>query len=237
MREKEKMRAMDGEGQKTSLDHVLPGNPLRGFTLLFRSRYLLGQAAYMLLMTWIATIFYFLQTDLIARTFPAVENRTIAFADVDLFVNAASAAILIFGLGRLLQRFGVTASLMLTPIMMAAACLAIAVAPSFLLVQAGRAMQRISQYAIARPSREVLFTVVDQQSKYKAKNVIDTTVYRFGDLTAAWLQAGLRAIGFGIVGVMGFGIAVSLVWGLVAAMMGRRYEALGGTRRATVAAE
>lgn len=237
MREKEKLRAMGDGGQTTSLDHVLPGDPLRGFALLFRSPYLLGQAAYMLLMTWIATIFYFLQTDVIARTFPAVESRTIAFADVDLFVNAASAAILIFGLGRVLQRFGVTASLMLTPIIMAGACLAIAIAPSFLLVQTGRAMQRISQYAIARPSREVLFTVVDQQSKYKAKNVIDTSVYRFGDLTAAWLQTGLRTVGFGLVGVMSFGVAISLVWGLVAAMMGRRYEALGGARQAIVAAE
>ena len=68
------------------------------------------------------------------------------------------------------------------------------------MVQAARALQRISQYAIARPSREVLFTVIDQQSKYKAKNVIDTVVYRFGDLTAAWMQAGLRAGGFGYAG-------------------------------------
>jgi AAA family ATP:ADP antiporter len=177
-------------------------------------------------MTWIATIFYFLQTDIIARTFPAVESRAVAFADVDLFVNAASAAVLVFGLGRALPRFGVTASLVLTPFLMAAMCLAIALAPGFLLIQSGRAVQRVSQYAIARPSREVLFTVVDQQSKYKAKNVIDTAVYRFGDLTAAWLQTGLRAAGLGIAGIMVFGIAVSAAWAVVASAMGRRYEAL-----------
>ena len=105
------------------------------------------------------------------------------------------------------------------------------------MVQAARALQRISQYAIARPSREVLFTVVDQQSKYKAKNVIDTVVYRFGDLTAAWMQAGLRAGGFGLVGAMTVGVAVSAAWGFVALVLGRRYEALrGGTRDAAVAA-
>src|SRR5262249_42658387 len=152
---------------------------------------LLNQAAFMLLMTWIATIFYFLQTDIIARTFPAVESRAVAFADVDLFVNIASALILIFGLSRLLQRFGVTPSLLLTPLLMGLMCLGIAIAPSFALIQAGRSAQRITQYGVARPSREVLFTVVDQQSKYKAKNVIDTTVYRFGDLTSAWLLTGL----------------------------------------------
>jgi ATP:ADP antiporter, AAA family len=228
MREKEKLRARDEQAQQTTLDHNLPGNPLRGFALLLKSPFLLNQAAFMLLMTWIATIFYFLQTDIIAKSFPGVESRAVAFADVDLFVNVCSAVILIFGLGRVLQRFGVTASLLLTPVLMAGACLAIAVAPTFFLIQAGRATQRISQYGVARPSREVLFTVVDQQSKYKAKNVIDTTVYRFGDLSSAWMLTVLRAAGFGLLGAMTFGIAVSAVWGAVAVALGRRYEALGG---------
>ncbi len=226
MREKEKMRAIDSHTQQTSLDLSLPGNPFKGFALLFKSPFLLNQAAYMLLMTWIATVFYFLQADIIAKAFPGVEARTIAFADVDLYVNISSALILIFGLGRFLQRFGVTASLVLTPLLMAGACAAIAVAPSLALIQAGRALQRISLYAIARPSREVLFTVVDQQSKYKAKNVIDTTVYRLGDLTSAWMLSGLRVLGFGILGAMGFGIAVSALWGVVAVALGRRYAAL-----------
>jgi len=236
MREKEKMRAIDNEAQQTSLDHSLPGNPLRGFALLLKSSFLLNQAAFMLLMTWIATIFYFLQTDFIAKAIPAVENRAIAFADVDLFVNMSSAIILIFGLGRIMQRFGITASLVLTPLLMVGACLGVALAPTFFMVQAGRATQRISQYAIARPSREVLFTVVDQQSRYKAKNVIDTTVYRFGDLTAAWMQAGLRTAGLGLVGVVTFGIAISAVWGVVAVALGRSYHTLGGTGEPVAAA-
>jgi AAA family ATP:ADP antiporter len=233
MREKEKLRRFGA--QQTTLNHNLPGNPLRGFALLLKSPFLMAQAAYMLLMTWIATILNFLQIDIVARTFPAVESRTIAFADVDLLVNICSAAILIFGLGRVLQRFGVTASLLLTPILMAMACLAIAMNPSYVLIQAGRAVQRISQYGIARPSREVLFTVVDQQSKYKAKNVIDTSVYRLGDLSAAWMQAGLRAAGFGILAAMGLGIGISAAWGFVAVSLGRRYRALGGTRTVTAA--
>jgi AAA family ATP:ADP antiporter len=240
MREKEKLRAADKQAQQTTLDHSLPGNPLRGFALLLKSPFLLNQAAFMLLMTWIATIFYFLQTDIITKSFPVVESRAIAFADVDLFVNICSAIILVFGMGRILQRFGVTVSLLLTPVLMIGACLAIAVAPSFFLIQASRAIQRISQYAVARPSREVLFTVVDQQSKYKAKNVIDTAVYRFGDLSSAWMLAGLRAAGFGLLGAMTFGIGVSAVWGVIAVALGRRYEALAGSpggKPATAAAE
>jgi len=106
------------------------------------------------------------------------------------------------------------------------ACIALAFAPTFFVVQSVRALQRISQYAIARPSREVLFTVLDQQSKYKAKNVIDTSVYRFGDLTAAWLQAGLRSLGMGFFAIIGLGVAVSTAWGLTALIVGRRYEAI-----------
>jgi ATP:ADP antiporter, AAA family len=174
----------------------------------------------MVLMTWIATdpVFPADRSDR-QDLLPAVARRTIAFADVDLVVNICSASILIFGLGRALQRFGVTASLVLSPILMVATCLGLLVAPTLFMVQTTRALQRISQYAIARPSREILFTVVDQQSKYKAKNVIDTVVYRFGDLTAAWMQAGLRAAGAGMLGAVGVGVAVSVAWGFVAVAM------------------
>jgi AAA family ATP:ADP antiporter len=231
MQEKKRMRELVTDTQKTTLDHHLPGNPLRGFALLFRSTYMMGQAAFILLMTWIATILYFLQTDLIAKAYSEIERRTVAFADVDLFVNICAAAVLIFGLGRGLKRFGVVASLVLSPLIMVAACLGILASPTLFMVQTARALQRISQYAIARPSREVLFTVIDQQSKYKAKNVIDTVVYRFGDLTAAWMQAGLRAGGFGLAGAVGLGVVVSAAWGFVAVLLGRRYEALSAGRR------
>lgn len=230
--EKKKLREASEDTQKTTLDHTLPGNPFSGFELLWKSAYMMGQATFMLLMTWIATILYFLQTDLIARAYSVVEQRTIAFADVDLFVNICSALILIFGLSAVFRRYGVTASLVLSPVLMVVACAGIIVAPTLFMVQAARSLQRISQYAIARPSREVLFTVVDQQSKYKAKNVIDTVVYRFGDLTAAWMQAGLRAGGFGLIGAVALGVGVSVAWGFVAAGLGRRYEAITGARRA-----
>jgi AAA family ATP:ADP antiporter len=224
--EKARLRVLSPEAQKTTLDHSLPGNPLRGFALLLRSPFMLNQAAFMLLMTWIATIFYFLQTDIVTRTFSALESRTIAFASVDLVVNIAAAAILILGLGRLMQRFGVTSGLVLTPLLMALCFVALALAPGFVLIQAGRALQRITQYGVARPAREVLFTVVDQQSKYKAKNVIDTAVYRFGDLSSAWAVTGLRAAGFGMMGAVGFGLATAAAWGAVALALGRRYETL-----------
>ena len=88
---------------------------------------------------------------------------------------------------------------------------------------------KIDRALIARPSREILFTVVDQESRYKAKNVIDTVVYRFGDLSSAWLQTGVRAAGLGFHGAIALGVGASLGWGAVAALLGRRYERIRKT--------
>jgi len=226
MREKQRLRASHQEVQASTLDHGLPGNPFEGFGQLFKTRYITSQAAFMLLMTWVSTVGYFLQTDVVAHAFGSVAGRTQAIADIDLVVNIATALILTFGLGRLVQRFGVTAGLVLNPLIMLLAFALVAIAPSLFAIQALQVVRRVSQYAIARPSREMCFTVVDQSSRYKAKNVIDTVVYRFGDVSSAWMQAALRAAGFGLGGALALGIGACLAWGAVARYAGRGYEAI-----------
>ncbi|MFT3905396.1 MAG: MFS transporter [Steroidobacteraceae bacterium] len=226
MREKQRLGNASAGAQHSTLDHALSGNPFDGFTHLFRSRYMLNQAAFMLLMTWITTIAYFLQTDLVARTFSELEQRAQALADIDLVVNICSALVLLFGLARLVQRFGVTAGLVLNPILMIAGFIGMVLSPTLLMLQATQVVRRVSQYAIARPSREICFTVLPQEDRYKAKNIIDTAVYRFGDLSAAWVQAGLRLAGFGSTAALGLGLAASGVWGVVSVALGRRYESL-----------
>jgi AAA family ATP:ADP antiporter len=223
MREKQRLRAAGEPVQASTLDHDLAGNPFDGFRELFRSRYALAQSGFMLLMTWINTVAYFFQTDIVAHAFSGIAARTQAIADIDLMVNILSALILLFGLSRLVQRFGVTAALVLNPLLMVAAFFGIIIAPSLLMIQAVQVVRRVAQYAIARPSREMSFTVVPQASRYKTKNVIDTVVYRFGDLSSAWMQAGLRALGVGLSGTAVLGVAASLVWGAVAAGLGSSY--------------
>ncbi len=109
-------------------------------------------------------------------------------------------------------RFGVTAGLVLNPILMVIARWLWRYLPTLLMMQAMQVVRRASQYAIARPCREICFTVVPQESRYKAKNVIDTVVYRLGDVSAAWVQAGLRALGFGTGGTLGLGLVASGLW-------------------------
>jgi AAA family ATP:ADP antiporter len=224
MREKGRLRRSDHDAQQSTLDHTLRGNALEGVSQLFSSIYVLNQAAFILLMTWVNTVAYFCQTDLIARSYAAVASRAQAIADIDLVVNICTAAILFLGLGRIVQRFGVIGGLVLNPLLMVVAFLAAAFSPTLFMIQALQVVRRVAQYAIARPSREICFTVVDQSSRYKAKNVIDTVVYRFGDVSSAWVQAGLRSMGYGLNGAVTVGVAASLAWLSVAAFLGRRYE-------------
>jgi AAA family ATP:ADP antiporter len=225
MREKPRLQ-ISGDAQHSTLDHPLPGNPFEGFRSLFGSRYMLNQAAFMLLMTWIATIAYFLQTDLVSKAFSEIAGRARAIADIALAVNVLSALIGIFGLGRIVRRFGVTFGLLLNPVIMIIAFLALALWPTLSMLQGLQVTRSVSQYAIARPAREICFTVVEQQSRYKVKNVIDTVVYRFGDVSAAWVQAGLRAAGLGLGAAVGLAVGASVIWGAVAVALGRRYEQL-----------
>jgi AAA family ATP:ADP antiporter len=225
VQEKERLREVDGEeAQTTRLDHKLGSNPFAGFRLLLKSPYLLLIAVFILLLTWISTIVYFQQADFISKAFESREARTQAFAAVDLIVNLFAIGIQVFGTGRIVTRFGVTTGLVLNPIIMIFAFFMVALSPTLMVLLGVQIVRRISEYAIARPSREMLFTVLDQESKYKAKNVLDTVVYRFGDLSAAWAQAGLAAAGMGVAAVAVFGAAVAALWGAVAVALGRRFE-------------
>jgi AAA family ATP:ADP antiporter len=224
MREKARLRESGDEVQPSTLDHSLNGNAFEAFSQIFKSPYALNQAAFILLMTWVNTVAYFCQTDLVARTYTEISNRAQAIADIDLIVNICTAAILLLGLGRIVQRFGVTAGLILNPLLMVVAFLATAFSPTLLMIQAMQIVRRVAQYAIARPSREICFTVVEQEARYKTKNVIDTVVYRFGDVSSAWVQGGLSALGYGINGAVAVGVGASILWGASAMLLGRRYE-------------
>lgn len=220
--EKKELVATDAKAQSTTLERRLGGNPFDGFNLLFRSRYLLMIALFLLLMTWISTVMYFQLGDLISREFASRAARTQAFATIDLATNSIALLVQLFGTGRFVQRFGVTVGLLLNPIIMVLAFLAVAFSPVLIVLGSIQVVRRFSEYSIAKPSRDMLFTVVNQQEKYKAKNVIETVVYRFGDLTSAWLSAAV--LPFGIAGLAILGVGISLVWFPVAFYLGRRYE-------------
>jgi AAA family ATP:ADP antiporter len=230
-REKARVAAGQADGQTTRLDHALGGNPFSGFTLLFTSRYLLLIALFVVMVSWVSTFVYFQQAALIAQSFDSPEARARVFAEVDLIVNIGALAVQLFGTARLAQRFGVTATLIFNPVVMVLAFLGVAISPTLLVLLAVQAVRRIAEYAVAKPGREMLFTIVDQQSKYKAKNVIDTAVYRLADVSSAWLTAGAQALGAGTVGIAAIGVFISVIWGWIALRLGGQYDAAANLGR------
>lgn len=222
--EKRKLVVADPHAQHTSMDKKLGGNPFDGFVLIFKSRYLLMISLFLLLMTWISTIIYFQLQDLITHDFATKAARTQAFATIDLATNTCAVLVQLFGTRRFIQRFGVTAGLLINPIIMVIAFLAVVLSPVLLVLGTIQVARRFAEYAVAKPSRDMLFTVVDQQAKYKAKNVIDTVVYRFGDLSSAWFSAAI--LPFGVAGLALAGVIVSVFWFPIAWMLGRRYESV-----------
>jgi ATP:ADP antiporter, AAA family len=228
--EKSALQQHSAEAQASTMDHALAGSTFDGFAELLKSAFMRNQMWFMMLMTWVNTVAYFVQTDLVARSFSGIAQRTEAIADIDLVVNVISALILSFGLGRFVRRFGVTSSLLLNPLLMVLAFAAVALSPTLLIIQAVQVTRRAAQYAIARPAREMCFAVVPQSSRYRAKNVVDTVVYRSGDVIAAWMQAGLRGAGFGLGGTVAFGLVCTGLWGGAALALGRQYQRLRGDR-------
>ena len=191
--------------------------------MLFRSSpYLLLLALFLLLMTWISTVVYFQLGELIKNAFESREARTQAYANIDLAVNSGAVLIQLFGTGRIIKTFGVKTGLLLNPVMMVLAFVAVVISPVLLVLGGIQVVRRIAEYAVAKPTREMLFTVVDQESKYKAKNVIDTVVYRFGDLSSAWVSSFILPMG--VAGLAVFGGIVSIVWFRIAWILGKRYE-------------
>jgi AAA family ATP:ADP antiporter len=222
--EKRKFAALGVQAQRTSLDKKLGGNPFDGFVLLFKSPYLLMIALFLLLMTWISTVMYFQLGDLISHQFASKAARTQAYATIDLATNSIAVLIQLFGTGRFIKRFGVTTGLLINPVIMVLAFLCVAFSPVLLVLGSVQVIRRFAEYAVAKPSRDMLFTVVDQQAKYKAKNVIDTVVYRFGDLTSSWLSHVI--LPFGVAGLAVFGVIISLAWFPIAWKLGKRYESV-----------
>ena len=231
--EKRKFAALDTAAQRTSLDKSLGGNPFDGFVLLFKSRYLLMIALFLLLMTWISTVIYFQLGDLISHQFASKAARTQAYATIDLATNSIAVLIQLFGTGRFIKRFGVTTGLLINPVIMVLAFLAVALSPVLMVLGTIQVVRRFAEYAVAKPSRDMLFTVVDQQAKYKAKNVIDTVVYRFGDLSSSWISHAI--LPFGVAGLAIFGAVISVAWFPIAWLLGKRYENARGDEAGTSA--
>ena len=186
-----------------------------------RSRYLASIALWVALLSFAGTFLYYQQAAIVAEssTDPAVRTRI--FATIELAVGLLSFATQFFATGRLIGRFGVGAALALLPLVFVAGFVALAVSPLLAVLVAFQVIQRVANFAIANPARESLFTVVAREEKYKAKNVIDTILFRGADAVFGWVFEGLRSAGLGHSAISLIAVPISALWLLLAVSLGR----------------
>lgn len=219
-----------------SMDAPIGGGLLTGVVLVFRSPYLLGICLYIWLYTMLSTFLYFEQAHIVAEALAESARRTALFATIDLSVNTLTIIGQVFLTGRIVARFGLSATLALIPAVVGLGFLALGLLPVLAVLVVFQVFRRAGNYAIARPAREMLFTVVGREEKYKAKNFIDTVVYRGGDAVSGWLFTGLAGVGLGLSGIAFVAVPVAAIWLITGLALGKKQETLRGTARGPLVA-
>lgn len=202
------------------------GSVFAGITRAFGTPYLLNLSVFLLLFAITSTFLYFQQAAIVGRSVGDRGAQTAFFATVDLLVNVLTLVVQLFLSGRIVLVLGVALALSLLPALTIVGFGALALLPTTMAVATFQVLRRAADYAIARPAREVLYTVVPREDRYKAKSVIDTVVYRTGDQIGAWSVALLRAVGLGPAQVSLVVIPVAAGWLINALWLGRRQERL-----------
>lgn len=200
------------------------GGIFAGMTHTLRSPYLLGIAGFILIYSITSTFLYFQQATIAEAHFPDRTARTAFFANIDFWVNVLTIAIQLFLTGRLTAWLGVAAMLCILPLLSALGFAALAAWPTVAVFVAVQVARRVGNFALARPTREVLFTAVEREDRYKAKNFIDTVVYRGGDQVGAWSYGGLIALGLGLAGIAVLAVPLSMAWLALSFWLGRQQQ-------------
>jgi AAA family ATP:ADP antiporter len=191
---------------------VIGGSVWAGFTHVLKSPYLLATCGFMLLFTIGATFLYFAQSDLVGRAYADRATRTAVLAQLELAVQTLTVLTQIFLTGRIIRWLGLAAALAVLPVLSIVGFAALGAFPVFAMVAVFTVLRRGGNFAVTNPAMEVLFTVVKREDKYKAKNVIETVVYRSGDQIGGWAYRGLAALGLTLVGISYVAIPLSVVF-------------------------
>lgn len=193
---------------------------------MLKSPYLLGIGLYIVMYTTLSTFLYFQQAYIVSAEIPSSGERTALFAKIDLAVSVLTLFCQIFVINRLIGRFGLTLALVVMPLVAACGFFVLGLFPTLTVLVALQVLRRVGEYAITRPAREILFTVVNREEKYKSKNFIDTVVYRGGDAVSSWLFEGLRILGLGFSAIAFVGVPIALLWASTGLLLGRHQEEL-----------
>jgi AAA family ATP:ADP antiporter len=212
-------------------EEPIGGGILAGITHVIRSPYLLGICGFVLLYTVTTTFSYFQQTEITGHQFQDRNARTAFFAQLDLVVNTLTLVLQLFITGHLMKRLGVGITLVTMPLLSMVGFLALGFAPTLGLLAVFQVARRATNFGFTRPAREVLFTVLRREDKYKAKSLIDTFVYRTGDQIGAWSYSGLRALGLQLTGISFVAVPLTALWCGLCFWLGKKQSELALVQR------
>ena len=199
------------------------GNPLAGFKMFFSNPYLLSIGLFIFLYTGISSFVYFELKNLLSDF--SRSERSVIWAQMDLAVNILAISTGLFATGRIVTKFGMPATIAMVPIIICIGLLVLAISPLLGVVMILQIIRRAGNYAVTRPAREMLFTLVNQETRFKAKPVIDIVAYRGGDMLTAWLFTGLtQGLGLGLAAVAAVGAGIASLWALVGIYLGKWFE-------------
>lgn len=207
-------------------DQIIGGGVLAGITHVVKSPYLLNVGLYMLLFTILSTFLYFQQAEIVDRTFTDRAVRTAFFGRIDLLVNLLTFGVQIFLTGRTLKALGVALTLTIVPALSVAGFFTLGLLPTVGVIVGFQVFRRAGNFAIARPAREILFTVLPREDRYKAKSFMDTFVYRAGDQIGAWSYALMGVFSLGVAGTALVAVPISMAWLLNGWWLGQKQEKL-----------
>jgi AAA family ATP:ADP antiporter len=225
-------RQAGSAGAPGARGEAIGGSVWGGVSAVLSSRYLLALCLYIALFSLLFTFLYFEQARIVSASLFDPAERTRLFALLDLAVNALALALQIGLTARLLARLGVAGALAVLPALAIAGFAVLGAAPTLAVLLAFQVVRRAAEYAIAKPARELLFAVLDRERKYKAKNFIDTVVFRAADAASGWLLAAVGAAGLGAAATAAAAVPLAAAWLVLSWALGRRQEALarGGER-------
>ncbi|MDB5762653.1 MAG: Major Facilitator Superfamily protein [Herminiimonas sp.] len=222
--------ALRGSRPADAQDHSRPigGSIMAGIPLTFKLSSLRGVALLVICYTAVSTALYVEMVDLVGKTYSGSGERKAFFATVDLAVNGVSLMLQLLGTRHIVQRYGLRLALSAVPLIVLTGLGALAAwgtITNFAIVQI---LHRAGEYAIGRPGREMIYTTVDAESRYKAKNFIDTAVYRANDAASAWLIAAIRGIGLNAIVFVGMPAAIA--WLITGLKVGRQHDQFDRSR-------
>ncbi len=218
-------RALPGATQGD--DRPLDGGPFRGLASVLRSKYLLAIVGFVLCTAIAATFMYLEQRRIAYQAYPDETERTNLFATIDLLTNIGTFLVQVLGTGYLLRRLGPTVLLFALPVAQFVGITTVVLVPGIVVLVVVQTLTRVVTHAINRPTRELLFTVVSTDEKYRAKNAIDTAGYRLGDLVSSFVYDGVKSVGAGATLLLGALGPLSIGWFFLAWILGREFKQRG----------